>query len=227
MYESTCPYPSWVAPGADLTWQPSLLDGGEPSVDASFSRASRIQLDERSWVDVVPRWVDGADELFGSLLEAVGWKQRNRWMYERRVDEPRLTARWKDDDGVALHPAIESMRIALSARYGVAFDSGGLNLYRDGRDSVAWHGDKIDKALTHPLVAIVSLGHDRPFRLRPKGGGPSRDVLMRRGDLLVTGGRTQREWDHAIPKVSGAGPRLSITFRHADPSPDQLAHDAG
>lgn len=211
----------------DLIWQPSLLDAGYPAVDTSFSRASRRRLDARSWVDVVPAWVDGADQLFAELLDAVGWRQRNRWMYERRVDEPRLTGRWNDDGGDPIHPTIAAMRDALGTRYGVEFDSGGLNLYRDGRDSVAWHGDRIDETLTHPLVAIVSLGHDRPFRLRPRGGGSSIEIRMRRGDLLVTGGRTQREWDHAIPKVSSAGPRLSITFRHSEPSPEQLAHEAG
>lgn len=214
-----------MASGADLVWQPSLLDAATPAVDASFSRASRRTLDARSWIDVVPGWVAGADALFADLLDLVGWKQRNRWMYERRVDEPRLTASWKDECGIPIHDAIGTMRDALTGRYGVEFDSGGLNLYRDGRDSVAWHGDRIDKKLTHPLVAIVSLGHDRPFRVRPKGGGVSSEVVMRRGDLLVTGGRMQREWDHAIPKVSSAGPRLSITFRHSDPSPEQLAHE--
>jgi alkylated DNA repair dioxygenase AlkB len=212
-----------VAADAALPWQPSLLDAGAPSIDETFATSSRLHLDERSWVDVVPGWVAGADELFEDLLDAAGWRQRNRWMYERRVDEPRLTASWRDGNGVPIHPAVGAMRDTLSAHYGVEFDSGGLNLYRDGHDSVAWHGDRIDKALTHPLVAIVSLGHPRPFRLRPRGGGPSREIRMQRGDLLVTGGRCQREWDHSIPKLSNAGPRMSITFRHSQPAPDQPA----
>lgn len=215
-----------MASSADLTWQPSLLDSGEPVIDRSFATCSRLQLDERSWVDVVPGWVHGADALFEDLLESAGWRQRNRWMYERRVDEPRLTSSWRDGgSGEPIHPTVGAMRETLSDRYGVDFDSGGLNLYRDGRDSVAWHGDRIDKSLTHPLVAIVSLGHERPFRLRPKGGGPSHEIRMQRGDLLVTGGRCQREWDHAIPKVRSAGPRMSITFRHSQPAPDATAAD--
>lgn len=207
-----------MASGAVPSWQPSLLDCGEPSIDPTFAGLSRRDLDERSWIELVPRWVSGADVLFDSLLELGGWRQRDRWMYDKRVEEPRLTSPWRRDDGTPIHPLIGEMREALSARYGVTFDTGGLNLYRDGRDSVAWHGDRIPAELTEPFVAIVSLGHPRAFRLRPKGGGgPSTEVLLQRGDLLVTGGRCQREWDHSIPKVASAGPRMSITFRHSEP----------
>lgn len=204
-----------AADAAFDAWQPSLLDSGEPAIDRAFSTATRRHLDERSWVDVVPHWVvAGADDLFDAIVEHAGWRQRNRWMYDERVDEPRLTSSWRDADGAPIHPVIGDMRTALCERYGVEFDSGGLNLYRDGRDSVAWHGDRIPAEITEPIVGIVSLGHPRSFRLRPKGGGRSIEILMQRGDLLVTGGRCQREWEHAIPKVASAGPRLSITFRH-------------
>jgi hypothetical protein len=112
-----------VTQAGDLIWQPSLLDAGQPAVDTSFLRVSRRRLDARSWVDVVPAWVDGADQLLAELIEAVGWRRRNRWMYERRVDEPRLTARWMDDGGSPIHPTIGAMRDALATRYGVEFDS--------------------------------------------------------------------------------------------------------
>jgi alkylated DNA repair dioxygenase AlkB len=112
-------------------------------------------------------------------------------------------------------PALESARLALSERYGVEFDSIGLNLYRDGRDSVAWHGDRIPKEIVDPIVALVSLGHPRRFLLRPKGGGKSRSFDLGRGDLLVTGGSSQREWQHSVPKVATAGPRISVAFRHS------------
>jgi alkylated DNA repair dioxygenase AlkB len=102
----------------------------------------------------------------------------------------------------------------------VEFDSMGLNLYRDGRDSVAWHGDRIAREIAEPLVAIVSIGEPRRFLLRPKhavpGEGPRRAhrLLLGRGELLVTGGATQRAWEHSVPKVASAGPRMSLTFRH-------------
>jgi alkylated DNA repair dioxygenase AlkB len=136
-------------------------------------------------------------------------------MYEGRVLEPRLTAPWNLRSGAPLEPRIlEEMRLALSRRYGVVFDSIGFNLYRDGADSVAWHGDKILREIEEPVVALVSLGERRKFLLRPKGGGKSRPFLLGQGDLLVTGGKTQRTWEHSIPKVAAAGPRISLAFRY-------------
>ena len=200
----------------DLAWQPSLLDGvGAPDVDASFWSLRRIQLDATSWVDHAPGWVSGSDELFAALLSGTDWGQRSRRMYDHHVLEPRLTSWWGADSGSPLQPAVlERMRSVLSARYGVELDSMGLNLYRDGRDSVAWHGDRIAKSIAEPVVAIVSVGEPRKFLLRPKGGGRSRTFLLGRGDLLVTGGTTQRTWEHTVPKVRSAGPRISISFRH-------------
>lgn len=200
----------------DLAWQPSLLEAeSEPDVDGSFSSWRRIQLDASSWVDHAPGWVSGSDELFAGLLEGTDWGQRSRRMYDHHVLEPRLTSWWSADSGDPLRPAVlERMRSVLSARYGVELDSMGLNLYRDGRDSVAWHGDRIARAIAEPVVAIVSVGEPRRFLLRPKGGGRSTSFLLGRGDLLVTGGATQRAWEHTVPKVSSAGPRISISFRH-------------
>ena len=105
-------------------------------------------------------------------------------------------------------------RLALSSRYGVPFDSAGFNLYRDGQDSVAWHGDRIRKEIEEPIVALLSLGEPRKFLLRPKGGGKSQALHLGRGDLLVTGGKTQRAWEHCVPKVARAGPRISIAYRY-------------
>ena len=200
-----------------MSWQPSLLDeAAEPAVDEGFTSLARIDLDPQSWVDYAPGWVTGADDLFVELLESTEWGQRTRWMYERRVVEPRLTSHWRADGGTPLDPRVlEDMRRLLSDRYGVDLDSMGMNLYRDGRDSVAWHGDRIAREIERPIVALVSLGHPRKFLLRPKGGGRSRPFDLGRGDLLVTGGRTQRLWEHSVPKVANAaGPRISLAFRH-------------
>ncbi len=136
-------------------------------------------------------------------------------MYDRRVLEPRLTSPWSLASGVPLEPAIlEDLRLALSDRYGVLFDSAGFNLYRDGRDSVAWHSDRIEKQIVDPVIALVSLGEPRRFLLRPRGGGSSIPFRLGRGDLLVTGGTTNRTWQHAVPKVAAAGPRISVAYRH-------------
>ena len=163
----------------------------------------------------MPRWVTGSDQLFQELVDTAAWEQRQRHMYDKVVTEPRLTAYWHAAGGAPLRPEIlERMRRVLGERYGIEFDSAGLNLYRDGRDSVAWHRDRIAKEIVDPIVVLVSLGQPRRFLVRPHGGGPSRAFHLGGGDLLVTGGRFQREWEHSVPKVKAAGPRISIAFRH-------------
>jgi alkylated DNA repair dioxygenase AlkB len=107
------------------------------------------------------------------------------------------------------------MAAALSERYGVEFTQVGANLYRDGADSVAWHGDRVARELPEAVVALVSLGAPRPFRLRPTGGGASVGYVPGPGDLLVMGGSCQRTWQHAVPKMRVAAPRMSVQFRHA------------
>jgi len=205
-------------------FQPSLFGGDEVSYDPSFGELRRIDQDERSWIDVLPGWVRGADALFDRILTSRDWAQQMRRMYDGRVLEPRLTAPWSlGSRGPLEPPVLEEIRRCLSARYGVSFDSVGFNLYRDGRDSVAWHSDKIRKEIEEPIVALVSLGEPRKFLLRPKGGGRSTPFQLGRGDLLVTGGQAQREWEHCVPKVAHAGPRISLAFRQGM---DQRAYGA-
>lgn len=201
-----------------LLWQPSLLDTAAEDApvtfDRAFARLSRCTLEDGAWVDHAPRWVTGADDLFALLLDEAPWEQRSRRMYDQTVAEPRMTARWRfDTDGSPL-PVVTEMADVLSDRYGVRFTSVGCNLYRDGTDSVAWHGDRVARDLPEATIAIVSVGEPRPFKLRPKGGGASRSFLPGRGDLLVLGGSCQRTWEHAVPKIRRAGPRISIQFRH-------------
>lgn len=209
----------------NLMWQPSLLGlGDRPEVDRSFSTLERFQLDATSWVDHAGGWVMGADGLFDQVLAAMEWGQRSRRMYDQRVLEPRLTATWDLRSEVPLEPPVlEDIRMALSERYEREFDSVGFNLYRDGRDSVAWHADRIRKEIDDPVVALISLGEPRKFLLRPKARGKSRTFVVWGGDLLVTGGRTQRDWEHSVPKVTEAGPRISLAYRH-DLDPATYAH---
>jgi alkylated DNA repair dioxygenase AlkB len=200
-----------------VEWQASLLDLGgavEPRPDRAFADLVRRQLDPRCWIEHAPGWLRGSDAVFATLVEQARWEQLSRRMYDKHVEQPRLTATWRrDPELLAALPVIEEMRAVLSERYEVELDSGGINFYRDGRDSVAWHGDRIPKEVVDPIVCIVSVGEPRKFLLRPKGGGSSIKLMLGRGDLLVTGGATQRAWDHSVPKVAAAGPRISITFR--------------
>jgi alkylated DNA repair dioxygenase AlkB len=199
---------------ANLSWQPSLFGASVPEVDESFTTLERIQLDAESWIDLAPGWVSGSDSLFQELVDGREWGQRTRRMYDRTLPEPRLTSLWRAGSEPLEPEILERMRTLLGERYEIEFDSVGFNLYRDGRDSVAWHGDRISKEIAQPLVALVSLGSPRRFLMRPKGGGASRAFPLSGGDLLVTGGRSQRTWEHSVPKVAKAGPRISVAFRH-------------
>ena len=199
----------------ELLWQRSLFSATEPAFDVAFTAVRRIQLHASAWLEHAPTWVSGSDTLFERVLAARRWGQRTRHLYDHDVLEPRLTAQWSLGAEAPLEPAIlERMRQALSARYGRTLDSVGFNLYRDGDDSVAWHGDKLRREIEEPIVALVSLGEPRRFLLRPKGGGASIAFQLGHGALLVTGGTTQRTWEHSVPKVKKAGPRISIAFRH-------------
>ncbi len=194
--------------------EPSLFGGGEPAIDPTFRGLVRHQLDEHSWVDELPCWLDGEETVFDQLRERLPWGQRVVTMYDQRLLEPRLTAWWQEGQGPEPLPILGEIRRALSRRYGERFDSIGFNCYRDGQDSVAWHGDRHRHVVADPVVAIVSVGDPRPFKLRPRGGGRSRSFDVGRGHLLVMGGSCQHDWEHSVPKVRQAGPRLSISYRH-------------
>jgi alkylated DNA repair dioxygenase AlkB len=199
----------------DVSLQRSLFDAPAVSFDSGFRSLERIWLDGTAWVDFQRGWVAGPDALFEQILIARDWAQRTRTIHDQSMIEPRLTAPWSLRAGAPLEPAVlEEIRRALSARYAVVFDSVGFNLYRDGQDSVAWHRDLISHDVVDPVVALVSVGERRTFLLRPRGGGKSVRFQLGAGDLLVTGGSTQRAWEHTVPKVARAGPRISLAYRH-------------
>ena len=199
----------------DLIWQQCLFAFEEPAIDPDFPAVARTWLDDDSWVDYSPRWLHGADRVFAELVAVLPWRQRDVTMYDRRLPEPRLTAWWSTSSPeVEVLPVLAAARAALTDHYARPFDSIGFNLYRDGHDSVAWHGDRERYELEDPTVAIVSTGHPRPFHLRPRGGGPSHSWNLGHGDLFVMGGSCQHDWEHSVPKVASTGPRLSIMFRH-------------
>jgi alkylated DNA repair dioxygenase AlkB len=206
-----------------ISWQGSLFGLDDPEVDRSFAGLQRTWLADGCWVDHLPSWLSGSDTLFAELVARLAWRQRRVPMYGRMVEEPRLTAWWQVDDGEPPPlPVLAEVGEALAARYDVAFDSIGFNLYRDGADSVAWHTDRNGRGVPDTTIATVSVGAPRPFLLRPIGGGRSLPFLLGQGDLLVMGGETQLVFEHAVPKVAAAGPRLSIGFRHLADRPVDL-----
>ena len=227
-----------------LAYQASLftdLSGDRPMADTEVdpdtlgASVSRAHLSHGAWVDVRRDWIRGADTLFEELVERVPWRAERRQMYERVVDVPRLLCFYADT-AMLPHPALGAAKAVLDQHYdaelGEPFATAGLCLYRDGQDSVAWHGDTIGRGATHDtMVAIISVGTPRALLLRPRGGSGSRIGLINgggsgnaggetlryelgHGDLLVMGGSCQRTWEHAVPKTArSTGPRISIQFR--------------
>ncbi len=193
-----------------------LADGIEvrPLGDA----VQRTCLGHGAWVDRRAAWVGGADDLFEALRREVPWYAERRQMYENVVDVPRLLSFYGEGDPLP-HLALEEGRDALTAHYrdelGEPFVTAGLCLYRDGQDSVAWHGDRIGRSGSEDtMVAILSVGAPRDLMLRPREGGSSVRIQAGHGDLVVMGGSCQRTWDHCVPKTARpVGPRISIQFR--------------
>ncbi|MEV6276494.1 alpha-ketoglutarate-dependent dioxygenase AlkB [Nocardia sp. NPDC051832] len=198
--------------------QGSLLDGFGAVEVGELGSIRRTVLAHGAWVDVLPGWMSGADVLFERLAEAVPWQAERRPMYDRVVDVPRLLRFYGEGEELP-DPVLDVARSALSAHYraelGEPFRTAGMCYYRDGRDSVAWHGDTSGRGATHDtMVAIVSVGAPRALLLRPRGGGAAIRYQVGHGDLLVMGGSCQRTWEHAVPKTrKPAGPRISIQFR--------------
>jgi alkylated DNA repair dioxygenase AlkB len=207
--------------------QESLLDVSDEPVRGSLGGSvRRTTLTGGAWVDLRRGWLTGSGAVFGRLVQTVPWRAEKRQMYDKVVAVPRLLCFYGEDAPLP-DPVLTAARTALSAHYepelGEPFRTAGLCLYRDGRDSVAWHGDTIGRGRTEDtMVAIVSLGTPRPLLLRPrvKGagevGGGSRPLRFEvgHGDLLVMGGSCQRTWEHAVPKTSQpVGPRISVQFR--------------
>jgi alkylated DNA repair dioxygenase AlkB len=214
----------FLAHGTPVQYHPvvhlqlSLLGRDQPRFDPDLGGLARTELTAGAWVDYLPGWVRGHAQLFEELERTADWRSETRVMYERTVEVPRLTASYQPGRD---HPVVAELSAALGARYRIGLERITMALYRDGRDSVAWHGDRNGRDLPRCIVGIVSLGEPRRFLMRPKGGGESLAFQVGWGDLLVMGGTAQRTWEHGVPKVKHAGPRLSIMFRHGDqPAPE-------
>lgn len=199
-----------------MDFQSSLFADEAPR--AALLAPARRHLSRGAWIDVQRDWLAEPDDVFSALVERVPWRSERREMYDAVVDVPRLVHTYLADQPLP-HPALNRARADLSAHYlpelGEPFVTAGCCYYRDGRDSVAWHGDTLGRGRTDDtMVAIVSVGDPRRLLLRPRGGGgASIAVTMGHGDLVVMGGSCQRTWEHAVPKVARSGPRLSVQFR--------------
>lgn len=195
----------------------------DPHVDRDVA-IERLALDETSWVDVGRRWLAGADTLLDHLLHTVPWTQGRLFRYDHLVEERRLGAGWRPGRPLP-HPALAEATRLLQHRYGVRFDGFAMALYRDGADGQAFHRDTDMRWLDDTLIAILTLGAQRPWRLRPRTArhtdapdkGATHELLPASGDLLVMGGRAQQDWEHSVPYLQGrqVGPRISVQWRFA------------
>ena len=202
-----------------LAHQPSMWDvADEPALTPLAGRVTRHPLSRGAWVDHLPGWLEGSDVVLDVLLGDIGWRADRRQMYDREVEVPRLL-RWYGAGETLPHASLTGARDALDTHYGPElgehFVTAGMCLYRNGRDSVAWHGDRMGRSRTvDTMVAIVSFGSPRALMLRPVGGGASLRFTLGHGDLVVMGGSCQRTWEHCIPKTARpVGPRVSVQFR--------------
>jgi alkylated DNA repair dioxygenase AlkB len=199
--------------------QLKLFDSGETLAD-----------DERGRIAYTPRFVDvaTADAWFAELRTAVNWRAERRMMYEREVDVPRLIGHFRLDPAADLTPGaiLEAARRVIEG-VGAPFNSVGLNLYRDGRDSVAPHNDHLNEIRKGFPIALVSLGATRRMTIRAKAA-PRRvvHVDLEPGSLLVMDYATQLHYTHAVPKTADpVGERISLAFR-VKPAPRTPAEDA-
>ena len=218
---------------SSITGQLGLFGSGAPRIDERFTTLERVTLEHGAWLDVARGWLAGHEQIFDLLVRHVAWRSESRVMYDRTVEVPRQYA--VISDGGRVHPVLAEMRGALDRRYETSFERLSVALYRDGRDSVAWHGDYVARRMPQALVATISVGAPRKFLIRPTGGGKSIALSLGWGDLLVMGGSCQRTYQHAIPKVARAGPRIAIMFRpqwkadepDAPPTDEQAASSNG
>ncbi len=217
-----------------------MFDNAEhPELTPLAGNVRRTSLTDGAWVDHLPGWLLGSEQILDALVRELPWRAERRQMYDREVDVPRLLC-WYSEPAALPHPVLQTARTALNEYYapelGEPFATAGLCLYRDGADSVAWHGDRIGRgAHSDTMVAILSVGSARALHLRRRRLAPSGPIAadgaaegadahggrpthltfnLGHGDLLVMGGSCQRTWEHAIPKTAlRVGRRVSIQFR--------------
>lgn len=196
-------------------WEPLPLPGGELSL----------------W----PHWLAAseADRLLGELRDSIPWEVHRIRIFGREVDSPRLSCWIGGQDATYVYsrtrfephpwtPALAALRDRVAKACDAPFNSVLANLYRDGRDSMGWHSDNEPELGARPVIASLSLGAVRRFRLKPRNESERAQVLgieLGHGSLLRMAGDTQRLYLHDLPKTNAAvGPRINLTFRWVDAS---------
>ncbi len=187
------------------------------------AEAERVQLDDGAWVDVWRGWIDGAPELFDHLREKVAWQTTRLFRYDHWVEERRLGAMWRRGSPLP-HPDLAAVHKTIQHAYGAQFNGFGMMHYRDGHDGQAFHRDTDMRWLDDTIIAILSLGAERPWLMRPRTNrydhsetrGATHDLRPGPGDLIVMGGRCQADWEHSVAYLGGrpAAGRVSLQWRY-------------
>ncbi len=167
-----------------------------------------------------------ADALYAALMASIPWERHRLRLFGREIEAPRLSC-WIGDSSATYTysrvrfdprpwpPALAILRAHLEIACAARFNSVLANLYRDGRDSMGWHSDDEPELGAEPLIASISLGGVRRFRLRARDGGAGVSLELAHGSLLLMAGATQRLYRHDLPKTRAAvAPRINLTFRH-------------
>ena len=188
-----------------------------------FAVGPRVLVeDNEGGIRYSPQFIDAecAARWFVALRDEAQWHSERRPMYDRVVDVPRLTSSYALDGNDAMPVALQQAAMAMRRGLGIAFTHVGLNYYRDGRDSVAPHNDKLHSIVPGYPIALLSVGAARRMDIREKQ--PTQGQARRRvwrielepGSVLVMSFESQKHYDHGIPKVSASiGPRISLAFR--------------
>jgi alkylated DNA repair dioxygenase AlkB len=189
----------------------------------------RLQLDATSWADISRAWLTNPGALFDHLLANVPWRTTQLFRYERTVEEKRLSAGWRRGQPLP-HPALADITRALQRRYKVEFDGFSMIQYRDNNDGQGFHRDTDMRWLDDTLIAVLTLGAQRPWLVRPRANryvdaelsahvhAETHDLAPASGDLLVMGGRCQADWEHSVPYLRSlidVGTRISLQWRFA------------
>ena len=191
--------------------------------DSTFDSTETVLADdERGRITCTPHFIDAAtaQAWFDELRQTVKWRSESRLMYDREVNVPRLMASFRLDPPAPSTPAclLDAAR-RVSVQLDVAFNSVGLNLYRDGRDSVAPHNDRLKEICKGAPIALLSLGATRQMTVRAKAAPPRViHIDLEAGSLFVMDYATQLHYTHAIPKTTeDVGERISLAFRLKPP----------
>ncbi len=166
-----------------------------------------------------------ADRLFRVLLDTLAWAEEEIVIAGKAVRVPRLVCWYADADAVYRYSGVRheplpwseellAIRQTIEEQLGLSFNSVLANLYRDGNDSMGWHADKEKELGRDPVIASLSLGEERRFRIRHNKTRQILDFPLRHGDLLVMAGALQQHWRHCVPKSRvPKRPRINLTFR--------------